>query len=852
MGTGRLTIVSDGKQMAEADHHDVTIPAAVARRPLLVALVALTGLAAGVWFSGLGADAYNATATIVVEDPRATEANAIVFAPERYVAEQVAIFDLDTIATAAAELATTEHQQALRQRSTSAVSVGADNPVLVGIDGSITIEDDRGILTKSSDDELATSVAGTPVVSEDTTVLAGDGSPVLDAQGRQVFVGASDATIMRSDGLIVVARTDQTPIVVTPEGVAIESFTDAELPSGVTANEDGGVTVDGGSFSVDVARGLRPVVRDAAVLPLAPPGRIAPLGVNERFILLGFNDQIAAQSEADTVAAVGADVVVIGTDGTVTQQTEGASIESLEQTSDEFLVQFDADLIAQNRTVRGFPDSSVIEVTYAAPSEELALIGANAIVTAYQERLDTDASESTSGALESADAAIAAALVELADIEGELTVALSEAPERDQLIDQYDRIVAELADAGETLLAGGAASDESAARVRDLLSQLEAIERVRTTEIQQEDIAEIVQRRNETQERVASLRIQREELAIEQAVATDNVVLQSPATEADVAAGLGSARLGLVGLVLGAILGAVLAYLLELRTPRTVESADDVMNELGLPLLSEVPDFRHERLGTQLPVVEGPRSFASEAINIAASALAVAMPPGRGTIFGVISAGVGEGKTTMASNLAAAFGRQHRRVLALDADLEGQVMSLLFGFGPHPEEPGLSELLSGEERHPADVVQPIQVSSTDTFDLLLAGTQPERLRSRFDSVEISDLFTDLRDEYDVVVVDLPPVLNVAYATPLMRLLDGVVVVTSPGTPIQPLAEVQKRLGLVGVNAMGFIYNRGPLRPERTASIAAQQYESGRGVLRRRDRRKDEPVEATVARTGEDQ
>ena len=98
------------------------------RRPLLVAVVALTGLLAGIWFSGRGAEAYQATATIVVEDPRTTEANAIVLAPERYVAEQVAIFDLDTIATSAAEIATAEHQEALRQRSTSAVSVGDAEP----------------------------------------------------------------------------------------------------------------------------------------------------------------------------------------------------------------------------------------------------------------------------------------------------------------------------------------------------------------------------------------------------------------------------------------------------------------------------------------------------------------------------------------------------------------------------------------------------------------------------------------------------------------------------------------------------------------------------------------------------
>lgn len=275
------------------------------------------------------------------------------------------------------------------------------------------------------------------------------------------------------------------------------------------------------------------------------------------------------------------------------------------------------------------------------------------------------------------------------------------------------------------------------------------------------------------------------------------------------------------------------------------------MRELGLPLLSEVPDFRHERLATKLPVIEGPRSFASEAVNIAASTLAVGMTGERGTIIGVVSAGVGDGKTTIASNLAAAFARQHRRVLAIDADLEGQVLSLLFGFGPDPVDAGLWELLSDEQHDARNVVKRVAASPTDTLDLLLPGARAQQLRSRFDSLEISGLFADLRDQYDVIVVDVPPLLNVAYATPLLRLLDGVVIVTRPGAPTQPLIQVKERVEFVGVPPLGFIYNRGPLRPERTASIAAQHYASGRGFLRWRGRRPDDSVPQRVPSINED-
>lgn len=840
--------------MTEADvgdQHDVTIPGAVATRPLLVAAIALAGLLAGLWFGSRGAETYSATATIVVQDPRTTEANAIVLSAERYVAEQVAIFELDTIASAAADIATAEHQTTLRQRSPAQVAVGDTDPVVIGIDGSISVSDDVGELTKSADGALGTSAPGTPVVSDTATVLQADGSPVLDAQGRQVFVGASDAVIMRSDGVIVVARTDRPPIVVTAGGVVIESFASADLPTGVAPNLDGGVTIGAGSYSVEIARGLRPLVHDRDALPLAPPGRIAPLGVNERMILLGFNDRLAAESESDTVALVDDEFVVVDHDGMVTQQDEGVQFETVEQTSDEFLVEFDSRLIEDNRSVQGSADSSVIEVTYQAPSEELAVIGANALVAAYRERQNIDVSASTTGALDEADVTIAAALAELAEIEAELTVALTVDPNRDRLNDQYDEVIRELADAGEDLLATGDGDAVAAQRLRDLVSQLDAIERVRIVELLQDDAAEIVQRRDEMQERIAALRLQRDQIVINEPVVRENVVLESPATEADAVGGLGPGRLGLVGLVLGAILGAVVAYLLESSAPRTVESAEAAMRELGLPLIGEVPDFRHERLATRVPVIEAPRSFASEAINIAASTLAVGMTGEQGAVIGVVSADVGDGKTTIASNLAAAFARQQRRVLAIDADLEGQVLSLLFGFGPDPVDAGLWELVSGEQVDAKNVVKKVAASPTDSLDLLLPGASAQQLRSRFDSLDISGLFAGLRDQYDVILVDVPPLLNVAYATPLLRLLDGVVIVTRPGAPTQALVQVRERVDFVGVPPLGFIFNRGPLRPDRTASIAAQHYASTRGFLRWRGRRSDDAIPEREPPTDED-
>ncbi len=94
------------------------------------------------------------------------------------------------------------------------------------------------------------------------------------------------------------------------------------------------------------------------------------------------------------------------------------------------------------------------------------------------------------------------------------------------------------------------------------------------------------------------------------------------------------------------------------------------------------------------------------------------------------------------------------------------------------------------------------------------------------SPRAGDLFAAAAAEYDVVLVDTPPLLRVAYSTPVTRLSDRCIVVISHGSDQLTASELQNRLRLIATPTMGYIYNRAPLRAEMTMSIGSMANPTG--------------------------
>jgi Mrp family chromosome partitioning ATPase len=150
----------------------------------------------------------------------------------------------------------------------------------------------------------------------------------------------------------------------------------------------------------------------------------------------------------------------------------------------------------------------------------------------------------------------------------------------------------------------------------------------------------------------------------------------------------------------------------------------------------------------------------------------------------------------------------------LDCDFGNQECSrLLLGDG-HRAITGITDVMD-EVVSAADAAHRVDLGNDSLLRVMPRGTRPALATSLFQSEASRLLFDDLVDTYDLVVMDGPPLLQVAYASTLAELAQGLLVVVGHGVRQSELADLRNRLELIGTPVLGYVYNRSPLRREMT-------------------------------------
>jgi capsular exopolysaccharide synthesis family protein len=167
----------------------------------------------------------------------------------------------------------------------------------------------------------------------------------------------------------------------------------------------------------------------------------------------------------------------------------------------------------------------------------------------------------------------------------------------------------------------------------------------------------------------------------------------------------------------------------------------------------------------------------------------------------VTSAGPGEGKSMFSSNLSVSLAQAGQRVLHIDADMRRPRVHEIFEVA---QEPGLSNLLVADCK-PSEAVRKTPVQN---LWILPAGMIPPNPAELLGSKRCSDYFSTLRDHFDWVVIDSPPVLAVADASVLANSATGVVfVVGADQTSRQTAKTAVEQLQSVGARIIGAVLNR---------------------------------------------
>lgn len=286
----------------------------------------------------------------------------------------------------------------------------------------------------------------------------------------------------------------------------------------------------------------------------------------------------------------------------------------------------------------------------------------------------------------------------------------------------------------------------------------------------------------------------------------------------------------LLGLALGLGLGIGAVFLQE-HFDNSLKSSEDVERFLQLPVLALVPSLdsvngtnvyrgrpRRRLSAGSLRRPGGPAwhlaigngkglSKLVEAFRSLRTSVLLSTPEQAPRLLLISSAQPGEGKTTVAINLALSLVQLSQRVLLVDADLRRPCIHKALALGG---QGGLVRYLAGQQGW-EEIVEPAPVSG---LDLILCGPVPPNPAELLSSERMRVLLRQALERYHFVLLDSPPLLNVADARILAALVEGVVLVVQGGTTPRGLAQrAYEHASAVGGNVIGAVLNNLDVRAD---------------------------------------
>jgi polysaccharide biosynthesis transport protein len=237
-----------------------------------------------------------------------------------------------------------------------------------------------------------------------------------------------------------------------------------------------------------------------------------------------------------------------------------------------------------------------------------------------------------------------------------------------------------------------------------------------------------------------------------------------------------------LGVLMGLFLANLTAILLEMQD-RSLKTIAEVKQRFSFNVLGIVPLDAQQNSQGGLVVQREPDSFASEIYRMIQTNLKFLALQRQPKVILMTSSVPGEGKSLVAANLAAAMAQLGRKVLLIDGDLRKASQHTLWQIS---NKVGVKDVVAHKTPLAQVVTQPMK-----QLDLLTAGTIAPNPLALLDSPEMSQLVAAARKEYELVIIDAPPLAVTADVLTLSKLADGIVFVSRPGVVEHESAELAK-------------------------------------------------------------
>jgi len=220
-----------------------------------------------------------------------------------------------------------------------------------------------------------------------------------------------------------------------------------------------------------------------------------------------------------------------------------------------------------------------------------------------------------------------------------------------------------------------------------------------------------------------------------------------------------------IALLAGLMVGIGGAFALE-QIDQGIADPSDVERELKVPLLGSVPKIEDS---DPLETLDDSKSMASEAYLSLMTTLSFATDHGIPRSLAVTSSGPAEGKSITSYALARSVARSRRRILLIDADMRSPSMHHAFGVA---NGAGLSNFLAGDD----DLAKMVHGTAYPGLSLMTAGPQPPSAPELLSGERLPQLIERLREQFDQIIFDAPPVMGLADALMLGSAVEGMVFV----------------------------------------------------------------------------
>lgn len=243
---------------------------------------------------------------------------------------------------------------------------------------------------------------------------------------------------------------------------------------------------------------------------------------------------------------------------------------------------------------------------------------------------------------------------------------------------------------------------------------------------------------------------------------------------------------------LGILAGVGLAYVGEVRD-KSFRTPAEIRDRLKLPVIAHttycsIPNRRKRQAGqngrslaSALCTYFAPDSAESEAYRLVRSRLCLGQNGHAKSVIQITSPNRGDGKSTVAANLAVSMAQMGRRVVLVDADLRRPTLHTLFGVS---REVGMLSVLAGL----AELSEAVQATSVENLNVLPCEPVPSGYTELLSQDRFQKLLDELRNRFDFVLIDSPPVLDTSDACVVAHRADAVLLALRNTTSARPLAE----------------------------------------------------------------